>query len=48
MLVITELNYVYEDSKSGILKYRRRVLANLQLALGKKEFVISFKTALMM
>jgi hypothetical protein len=43
-----ELNYVSEDSKSDILKYRRRVPASLQLALGKKEFVISFKTASMM
>jgi len=44
MLVMIELNYVTADSKSGILKYRRRVPSSLQLALGKKEFVISFKT----
>ena len=44
MLVMIKLNYVTADSKSGILKYRRRVPSSLQLALGKKEFVISFKT----
>jgi len=44
MLVMVELKYVFSDKKSGVFKYRRRVSEDLQLALGKKEFVISFKT----
>lgn len=44
MLVMIELKYVNPDKKSGILKYRRRIPKTLQLALGKTEFVVSFKT----
>ncbi|MEP5760883.1 MAG: site-specific integrase [Litoreibacter sp.] len=44
MLVMIELKYVNPDKKSGILKYRRRIPKALQLALGKTEFVVSFKT----
>jgi hypothetical protein len=44
MLVMIELKYVSPDKKSGILKYRRRIPKALQLALGKTEFVVSFKS----
>ena len=39
-----ELKYVNPDKKSGILKYRRRISKALQLAFGKTNFVVSFKT----
>ena len=44
MLVMIELKYANPDKKSGILKYRRRIPKALQLALGKTELVVSFKT----